>query len=123
MSYTRVAPRDLFNEAKLLKCLGRLALLIHDGTDDNRNPTPPQLSFEADGSPFTISQSDLDGGLYITSGIEFYCNKEILYLTTKYNSKDEYPLYLATKEEDIKVFSDTDGGFTHDFLYYISEAN
>lgn len=30
-SYRRVLPRDLFNEAKLLKCLGQLSLMIHDG--------------------------------------------------------------------------------------------
>ena len=33
MTYRRVLPRDLFNEAKLLKCLGQLALIIHDGQD------------------------------------------------------------------------------------------
>ena len=29
--YERVIPRDLFNEAKLLKCVGLLVLKIHDG--------------------------------------------------------------------------------------------
>jgi hypothetical protein len=31
MTYIRVLPRDLFNEAKLLKCLGQLSLILHDG--------------------------------------------------------------------------------------------
>lgn len=34
MSYFRVIPRDLFNEASLLKCYGRLAILL----DDMRSP-------------------------------------------------------------------------------------
>jgi hypothetical protein len=34
VSYFRVIPRDLFNEASLLKCYGRLAILL----DDMRSP-------------------------------------------------------------------------------------
>ncbi len=30
MTYHRVLPRDAFNEAKLLKCIGKLTLLIED---------------------------------------------------------------------------------------------
>ncbi len=48
--YTRVIPRDLFNEAKLLKCIGRLVLLIHDGDHNN-------ISFEHDGEPFERTHS------------------------------------------------------------------
>ena len=29
-NYKRVLPRDLFNEAKLLKCVGKIVLLIED---------------------------------------------------------------------------------------------
>ena len=30
MSYSRVAPRDLFNEANFMKCIGQITLLILD---------------------------------------------------------------------------------------------
>lgn len=46
--YQRVIPRDLFNEAKLLKCLGRLSLFIHDGKSPPilkvRNRRPDEAS-------------------------------------------------------------------------------
>ena len=44
--YTRVLPRDLFNEAKLMKCMGLLTLLIHDEL------IPDCLKFEYDQEPF-----------------------------------------------------------------------
>ena len=34
MSYARVIPRDLFNEANLLKCLGKVALILMDRPSD-----------------------------------------------------------------------------------------
>ena len=37
MSYTRETPRDLFNESKLLKCLGQLSLIIHNTVDSDGN--------------------------------------------------------------------------------------
>lgn len=52
-NYQRVIPRDLFNESKLLKCIGRLILKIHD--NDN---LPAPMTFEHDGSPFKIVQQE-----------------------------------------------------------------
>lgn len=33
MTYQREIPRDLFNEANLLKCLGQISLIAHDRPD------------------------------------------------------------------------------------------
>lgn len=62
MTYQRVIPRDLFNEANLLKCVGKLALLHHDGL----------LPFEMDydDEPFIIEQSDC--GHFFIDNISFY---------------------------------------------------
>jgi hypothetical protein len=53
IEYNRVIPRDLFNESKLLKCFGQLALLMHDGVipgsivfDGNQ----PEIGLLLDGS-------------------------------------------------------------------------
>lgn len=59
-NYFRVLPRDLFNEAKLLKCVGRLCLLIHDRT------APESLAFEENGEPFRVALLD-EGSLTIAN--------------------------------------------------------
>lgn len=53
MSYNRVCPRDLFNESKLLKCLGKL--LGNEGDNDIKglvdavlNPSPNNCRCEMD---------------------------------------------------------------------------
>lgn len=61
--YQRVLPRDLFNESKLLKCIGQLVLLIHDGN------CPNGLAFthhDEDDEPFIIRLME-DGHLTITN--------------------------------------------------------
>lgn len=57
--YGRVIPRDLFNEAKLLKCMGQLCLRIH-----NNDNLPAKMSADHDGSPFKIDLMD-EGSLTI----------------------------------------------------------
>ena len=57
--YKRVLPRDLFNEAKLLKCLGRLCLLIEDDMC--------KLEYDHDdefAEGFVIGQLQECGGIY-----------------------------------------------------------
>lgn len=108
MSYRRVAPRDLFNEAKLLKCLGRLALLIHDGR------APRGLSFEESGGPFIIDQS-IDGDLSVEEGITFTAGRTSLRLATPYNNREAWPLLLIDDDlGSIGVF-DEEGNLSAEF--------
>ena len=58
-NYTRVLPGDLFNEAKLLKCIGRLVLLIED------RESITGLTFQFDDAPFNIVQDPSDGSIAI----------------------------------------------------------
>ena len=54
MAYTREIPRDLFNEANLLKCYGRLALLAMN---------TPGLEVDHNGDLFDIVQDPSCGAL------------------------------------------------------------
>lgn len=108
MSYYRVIPRDLFNESKLLKCLGRLALLIHDGM------VPHDLTVSHNGpDAFVAYQRTQDGGLWCPA-ITFRLKEQELNLYSAYNSKAPYPLLCETEEDTVFVFED-DGELTTEF--------
>ncbi len=109
MSYQRVLPRDLFNEAKLLKCLGQLALLIHDNKCG-------KLCMELDDSEregFKIGQALGDGTLYCEN-IECRLGDEMVAVGAPYNSKQPYPLTFLTADHDGPVFND-DGSLSEEF--------
>lgn len=106
-TYQRVLPRDLFNESKLLKCIGRLCLLIHDRL------TPCKMTFDDTGEPFEIDQLP-DGELTIVN-IHITIKRAIFLFKTKYNSKANYPLYLEYDYCDYLVFDEA-GEFTQDFI-------
>lgn len=100
MSHYRVIPRDFFNEAKLLKCLGRLELYInHDG------PNTLGLKSDFDNEPFKIVQDPMTGNLSVENYKVFLDGEEI-YLFTNYNSKDTYPLIGLYKGEEYYIFSE-----------------
>lgn len=105
-NYIRIIPRDLFNESKLLKCIGRLVLLIHDGYTLNN------MEMEHDNDAFEIGLTD-DGFLTITN-IVFTINNKQLFLKSLYNSKDNFPLFLEYDYCDYLVF-DENGNYTDDF--------
>ncbi len=112
--YKRVIPRDLFNESKLLKCIGRLSLLIHDF----KIPCKMGLGGPAmNGEPFKIALMD-DNNLTI-SNLEISINKKLHIFKTTYNNKDNYPLFCQTFDySEILVF-DESGEFTQDFINYV----
>ena len=93
MSYHRILPRDAFNEAKLLKCVGKITLLIEDGT-------APGWSFDYDGEPFNIQQDDSDGSISV-SNIAFYFNGESVRLSTPLNARDNWPMIADDDLEPI----------------------
>ena len=61
-NYYRVIPRDLFNEAKLLKCMGHLCLKIHD----RQVPIQMKILEEDELSNFKIGLME-EGSLTITN--------------------------------------------------------
>jgi len=112
MSYCRVLPRDLFNEAKLLKCMGRLILKIEDGQ------APTGLAFEHDhglGGPFIVRQDSGDGRLYVAN-IDVFVGRAQVNLSTPYNCKEAWPLIVTTADDshEVEVFDEA-GGFAREF--------
>lgn len=109
-TYTRVIPRDFFNEAKLLKCMGVLALKILDGQ------TPCEISIEESGEPFNIELTD-EGNLFVSNYPVTVKGQEMVFVTT-YNSKDAFPFYCVHEYCEYQVFDDA-GNWHPDFLEFI----
>ena len=120
-NYLRVIPRDLFNEAKLLKCLGRLVILI----DENNTIGEPNYKMEYyhDQLPFDITLDEKEGVLLV-SNLEISINSIKHRFVTNYNSKQNYPLLVENKHFDdldceFYVF-DEEGNFSEDFKNYLN---
>jgi hypothetical protein len=108
--YTRVIPRDFFNEAKLLKCLGRLELLILDNEKPARDL---KITSEFDNEAFNVVQDPNSGSISV-SNYRVFVNGEELYLSTPLNSKENYPLTGIYKGEEYYIF-DEKGQFMPNF--------
>jgi hypothetical protein len=112
LNYGRVVPRDLFNESKLLKCIGQLCLLIHN------NDTPVEMSFEHNRESFKIELL-MEGSLTITNVIISIKNKPYMFKTT-YNSKSNYPLFVVDGYDEYPVF-DNNGEFDEEFIEFCNK--
>jgi hypothetical protein len=96
MSYQRVIPRDLFNEGNLLKCYGKLWLLLEPFR---------QVRFDDDGQPFEIDQ-DVDGNLTVMN-VQLFINERLAHLYRPLNSRQPWPLYVSRWNMDpLPVFTD-----------------
>lgn len=110
MTYLRVIPRDLFNEANLLKCMGRIYINLE-------NLNLPHVSLSHDGEAFRIEQNEATGGL-IVDNVRLTVRDEFCWLERPLNSRGEWPLYLETEDDAIEVF-DEGGAFTADMLRFL----
>lgn len=114
MSYHRIIPRDLFNEASLLKCYGQIYLELEKLPADI-------ASFEAYSTEmhgFVVDQDESDGSLTI-SNVHLVVRDRSCSLSRPLNSRSPYPLYLTTEDDDvIAVFTD-EGHFTDEMLAFI----
>ena len=113
MSYKRTIPRDLFNEAKLLKCLGRLSLAILDKDPSLGNRISDNLENEAAG--FLIDQNNNDGSIHCTNYTVMDTSGTPIYLSSGLNSKMNFPLLFEYRETVEYVFDD-DGNFSQEFI-------
>ena len=114
MTYRRVIPRDLFNEASLLKCLGRLYIVTEN--------LAAVTIFHSENQPFAIDQDQADGSIWCsTVRIEIkgrrYVHRRPL------NSREPWPLYVypasGDEGDEIDVFDD-DGNLSPDFKALIA---
>jgi hypothetical protein len=114
VSYRRVLPRDLFNEANLLKCLGALWIKI-----DDRIPEGVSLDWLGDeGEPFEIEQDRNSGALSVYN-LRLTVKGRPVHLSRPLNSRNPWPLYVEPNGDDewfdpVAVFTD-DGDLTEEF--------
>lgn len=120
MSYLRVCPRDLFNESKLLKCIGKISLYI---LDNYFYPIEIREEIENPEEGFKIEKSLSSGDLFI-SNYHVYVKKEEITLVSLLNSKQEYPLiYIPNTEEDEMFVFNQDGYPSTEFLENLKRLN
>lgn len=119
MSYLRVIPRDLFNEANLLKCYGQLYLQL-----ERLNLPDVSLDFEDEGvaQPFEIDQDPHDGSLYFEN-VRLSVRGELQILFRPLNSREPWPLYVDGTEapEPVAIFNE-DGTLTEEMLRFLRGA-
>lgn len=108
-TYTRVIPRDFFNEAKLLKCMGWLSLKILDAQ------TPCEILIEESGEPFNVELTD--GGELFVSNYPVTIKGASVLLKSVYNSKSNYPFFCEYEYTDYRVFEE-DGTFSEEFINF-----
>ena len=112
MTYRRVIPRDLFNEANLLKCYGQLWLQL-----DQLRGHKAALG-EGDGGPFEVVQDSADGSITIWS-LPLIVDGHRIRLYRPLNSREPWPLYAETLDgEEIPVVA-ADGLLDAGFLALI----
>lgn len=113
--YLRVIPRDLFNEANLLKCLGKLYLCLE-------TLNPEGVTLEHDGEAFEIDQSEDSGGLFVRN-VTLIVRGEEVHLWRPLNSRHAWPLYLTLDldDEEYSVFDD-DGNLSIEMLKFLTTA-
>lgn len=110
MNYMRVIPRDLFNEANLLKCWGQLWLALENRTD--------RVAIEHDGEAFDIVQ-DMGTGSITVQNLSLIVHGRRRAVFRPLNSREPWPLWVWADEDDIRVFDD-DGTLSADFLAFIA---
>lgn len=109
MTYKRIIPRDFFNEAKLLKCMGLLSLKI----EDRETPEGIKIEIESNNEPFEIVLLE-EGSLTIKNYLVKVNGKRVTMKTT-YNSKSPFPLMCGIGYDEWPVFTD-EGEFDEEFI-------
>jgi hypothetical protein len=111
MSYRRIIPRDLFNEANLLKCLGALYILLQWRIDG--------AGFDVeDVDRFDVEQNEADGSIYVAN-LPFSIGGTFYHLFRPLNSREPWPLYMTSADgSDFDVVSvfEKDGSLSERFL-------
>lgn len=116
MTYTRVCPRDLFNEGNLLRCLGQLFLKT-EGMDGVgwHDPQP--------GEAFHIDQDESDGSISCATAT-LMLGEDRCHFHRPLNARDPYPLLCthvgATELWDEVAVFDEAGELTTEFMSVIA---
>lgn len=95
MNYVRVMPRDLFNEASLLKCLGKLWMLTeyYDTLEIIKH----------DSGAFDIRQDQSDGSIHVAN-VHIFIKEKAYRVFRPLNSKEEWPIWIKPSfDEDVEA--------------------
>lgn len=121
MTYRREIPRDLFNEANLLKCLGKLSLI----SLDRGEAAGLRLTLRPGG--FDVRQDEADGSIY-AENIAILIGGRMFDHRRPLNSREPWPLYVRRAfdrpddpdwlDEDFPAFTD-EGDLSPDMLRLI----
>ena len=112
MRYHRVIPRDLFNEANLLKCCGQLYLMLESFGPDHVSLC--HLNMDRD---FGVTQDEGSGAISIDNVI-LVARGQSFQLFRPLNSRDPWPLFVKGKDDDVSVFTDA-GELSPEFLAFV----
>lgn len=120
MSYRREIPRDLFNEASLLKCLGHLWLKLEGrlgrGTDFEFHGFE-ERAFRR----FEVEQDPADGSISLAN-LTFSVRGVPFTLSRPLNSREAWPLWCESPfecdEDEVEVFT-AEGELSPAFLQLI----
>jgi hypothetical protein len=113
MPYMRVIPRDLFNEANLLKCLGQLYLKL----EILGRESMLEDQIEAD-EPFVVDQ-DPSSGATFCANVCLVVDGNSVPLFRPYNSRDAYPLRAQLGDDyDVPVFEES-GDLSAEFRAFL----
>ncbi len=114
MSYIRVIPRDLFNEANLLKCYGKIYINLE-------MLNLPGVELEHDGDPFDIRQDESSGAIY-AANVHLMVRGSPCTLMRPLNSREPWPLIMVDeRENEISVFDD-EGNFSPEMLEFLRDG-
>lgn len=111
--YLRVVPRDLFNEADLLKCMGRLFIELDATGGHGAMVTPDHVE------RFEIVQDPSSGSICLAN-VHLAVDGRRCRLERPLNSRGRWPLLLTAMEgnddfEEVRVF-DEEGRLSADML-------
>lgn len=112
-NYIRVIPRDLFNEAKLLKCVAML-YLAGERLPEGELVVEERMG-EDERQGWNIVQNPADGSISVAN-VAILLRGRALHCFTPLNSRRPHPLYAQLDGGDpVEVF-DGEGYCTADFL-------
>lgn len=105
-------PRDLFNEANLLKCYGQLWL----GLEKLSLPRVDMIHIrERDG--YEIGQDASDGSIYVIN-VKLSVRGRWVHLYRSLNSREPFPLYAQSMGVEYEVFN-PDGTLHAEFVAFL----
>lgn len=102
----------MFNEADLLKCLGRLSLLIHDRFDGN----VLELKHDRPEEGFVVGMEHSDGSIHVENLRLAVKGRPGTYTPFRpLNSRASWPLYIAYADGNVVRIFDAAGDFSEEF--------